>query len=88
MMASPDIRYNCGCGFRAKVLEAAAKHCDEKSHVITVQGNIYPDKAPIPSAVPPTRTRKTATPAAEVVEETGPITNFAALKSRISRTKS
>lgn len=87
-MASVNIQYNCGCGYRTQKLEAAVNHCGETQHVITVQGNIYPDKAPIPSAVAPTRTRKAATPAVEVIEETGPITNFAALKSRITRPKS
>lgn len=82
-MASIDINYNCGCGFRSKTLEAATAHSDGSSHVITVQGNIYPDKAP-----EPTRSRKTVTPAVEVAEETGPIVDFASLKSRISRTKS
>lgn len=86
-MASISIQYNCGCGYRSKVLEAAANHCDEKGHVITVQGNIYPEKALIPTAIPPTRARKAPAVVAEVPEETGPITNFAALKSRISRTK-
>jgi len=44
-MASTDIQYNCGCGYKTRKLEAAVNHCDEKSHVITVQGNIYPDVA-------------------------------------------
>ncbi|GAH39305.1 unnamed protein product, partial [marine sediment metagenome] len=60
---------------------------DETHHVITVQGNIYPDKVPIPSAVPPVRTRKAATPVAVVIEDSGPITNFAALKERIAKRK-
>ncbi len=87
-MASVNIQYNCGCGYRTQKLEAAADHCDETHHVITVQGNIYPKEAPVPSATPPVRTRKTVVPVAEVVEESEPITNFAALKERITKKKS
>lgn len=87
-MASVNIQYNCGCGYRTPKLEAAVTHCDETHHVITVQGNIYPKEAPVPSAVPPVRTRKTAAHIAVAIEDTGPITNFAALKERIARTKS
>jgi len=87
-MASVNIQYNCGCGFKSGKLEAAVNHCDGVQHVITVQGNIYPDKALVPSAVPPVRTRKAATPVAETVEDSGPVTNFAELKSRIGRAKS
>ena len=42
-MATTDIRYSCGCGFRTDKVEEAVKHSDERKHTLTVLGTIQPE---------------------------------------------
>ena len=77
-MASLDIHYNCGCGVRTNKLEEAVNHCDGKGHVITVQGNIYPDE--------PKQSSRTASPKlhkARSVLAPEPTSDFIAMKKRL-----
>ena len=89
-MASTNITYNCGCGFRTKKLEAACDHADEKGHVITVQGNIYTDVIPLPikhrkTSTKNTETKKTVKPSPAVVEIAAPDPDFSSMKDRLRR---
>ncbi len=87
-MASSDVQLNCGCGFTTRKLEAAAEHCDDRQHTMTVSGNVYPDKTLKPQPKVPSRTRRIMTVQVEVPEETSPLVDFAAMKRRIQKTQS
>ena len=84
-MASTDIQYNCGCGYKTDKLEAAANHSDQRQHVMTAQGNIYPDEAKESLSIAPPRTRKTAAPVTAAPVVIGPSTDFAALKKKLQK---
>ena len=43
-MASIQIRYWCGCGYRTDQLEEAVKHSDEQKHTLTVLGEVRKEK--------------------------------------------
>lgn len=44
-MADVKISFNCGCGYRTELSEAAVKHCDEQCHIMTVSGLLKPSVA-------------------------------------------
>lgn len=39
-MATVNIDYNCGCGFRARTVEEAIGHADTSHHTLTVAGSV------------------------------------------------
>lgn len=43
-MASIQVVYQCGCGFRTTLLEEAVKHSDLKNHTLTVLGTIQKEE--------------------------------------------
>ncbi len=84
-MASINIQYNCGCGFKTKKLEAATDHADEKGHVLTVQGNIYTDVVPLPIKHRKTTTPKPSGVVAVALEEAQETAAFLSMKDRLRR---
>ena len=84
-MASINIQYNCGCGFKTKRLEAATDHADDKGHVLTVQGNIYTDVVPLPIKQRKTRTPKPSGVVAVALEVAQETADFSAMKNRLRK---
>lgn len=46
-MADVNIDYTCGCGFRAKRLEAAVGHSETAKHTLSVLGTIRTSKSAV-----------------------------------------
>ena len=43
-MATVSIQYMCGCGTKCLTVEAAAAHCTNTGHTMTVSGQVKPDQ--------------------------------------------
>ncbi len=61
-MTDVNLIAHCGCGYRSKSLEEAAKHSDSSNHRMTIQGTITPtvsvdSKTPTPTVIPDAKSK-------------------------------
>ncbi len=87
-MATDDTQYHCGCGFKSKSLEAAAKHCEERVHVVTVSGALKPEATrPTVKAVRSFRAEAITLDAEVVTSEVHISEDFSSLRNRLGKRK-
>ena len=43
-MARIQIQFHCGCGFKTDFPPRASEHADHHDHILTIQGQVYPEK--------------------------------------------
>lgn len=92
-MATVNIHYYCGCGFRTMKVEEAIEHADKHKHIMNVSGSIVSSERKAHSSmsssyVPPSprlRTVKPAIVAAPVEVQQEQSTDFSNLRDKLKR---